>query len=121
MLRFTKMHGIGNDYIYINAFTEQLPADLPSLAVRMPKKTRFRLQYHNRTKVLLCYALAWGLAILLPYLGLIWLYPDKLAGAAPEVSQSLLSLPLALPDAVERLLQTTAYTQGMILFQFVNA
>ena len=35
MLRFTKMHGIGNDYIYINAFTEQLPADLPSLAVRM--------------------------------------------------------------------------------------
>ena len=79
----------------------------------MPKKTRFRLQYHNRTKVLLCYVLAWGLAILLPYLGLIWLYPDKLAGAAPEVSQSLLSLPLALPDAVERLLQTTAYTQGM--------
>ena len=35
MLRFTKMHGIGNDYIYINAFAEQLPADLPSLAVRM--------------------------------------------------------------------------------------
>ena len=35
MLRFTKMHGIGNDYIYINAFTEQLPEDLPALAVRM--------------------------------------------------------------------------------------
>ena len=35
MLRFTKMHGIGNDYLYINAFTETLPDDLPALAVRM--------------------------------------------------------------------------------------
>lgn len=37
MLRFTKMHGIGNDYVYINAFTETLPADgdLPELARRM--------------------------------------------------------------------------------------
>jgi diaminopimelate epimerase len=37
MLRFTKMHGIGNDYVYINAFTESLPADgdLPELARRM--------------------------------------------------------------------------------------
>ena len=32
----------------------------------MPKKTRFRLQYHNRTKVLLTYLLAWGLAIAVP-------------------------------------------------------
>ena len=35
MLRFTKMHGIGNDYVYINAFTETLPGDLPELARRM--------------------------------------------------------------------------------------
>ena len=35
MLRFTKMHGIGNDYVYINAFTERLPDDLPALARRM--------------------------------------------------------------------------------------
>ena len=35
MLRFTKMHGIGNDYVYVNAFTETLPDDLPALAVRM--------------------------------------------------------------------------------------
>ena len=38
MLRFTKMHGIGNDYIYINAFNETLPADLPALAVRMSRR-----------------------------------------------------------------------------------
>ena len=31
-MRFTKMHGIGNDYVYVNAFVEKLPADLPSLA-----------------------------------------------------------------------------------------
>ncbi|MBA3936837.1 MAG: diaminopimelate epimerase [Planctomycetes bacterium] len=31
-MRFTKMHGCGNDYIYIDAWGEQLPADLPALA-----------------------------------------------------------------------------------------
>ncbi len=31
-MRFTKMHGIGNDYVYVNAFAEKLPSDLPSLA-----------------------------------------------------------------------------------------
>ena len=31
-MRFTKMQGAGNDYVYINAFEEQLPADLPELA-----------------------------------------------------------------------------------------
>ncbi len=38
MLRFTKMHGIGNDYLYVNAFIETLPDDLPSLAVRMSRR-----------------------------------------------------------------------------------
>ena len=38
MLHFTKMHGIGNDYIYINGFTETLPDDLPGLAVRMSRR-----------------------------------------------------------------------------------
>ena len=40
MLHFTKMHGIGNDYIYINGFEETLPADLPALSRRMsPRHT----------------------------------------------------------------------------------
>ena len=30
-MRFTKMHGIGNDYIYVDGFVEKL-ADPPSLA-----------------------------------------------------------------------------------------
>src|SRR6476620_11095895 len=34
-MRFTKMHGIGNDYVYVNAFAEKLPADLPALAQRI--------------------------------------------------------------------------------------
>ncbi len=33
-IRFTKMHGIGNDYIYINCL-EKMPSDLPRLAVEM--------------------------------------------------------------------------------------
>ena len=34
-MKFTKMHGAGNDYVYVNAFEESLPADLPSLSVAM--------------------------------------------------------------------------------------
>ena len=35
MLHFTKMHGIGNDYVYINGFEETLPDNLSALAVSM--------------------------------------------------------------------------------------
>jgi diaminopimelate epimerase len=36
MIRFTKMHGIGNDYIYVDAFAQRLDGlDLPELARRM--------------------------------------------------------------------------------------
>ena len=34
-MRFTKMHGAGNDYVYVNCFAEQLPQDLPELARRI--------------------------------------------------------------------------------------
>ena len=30
-MKFSKMHGLGNDYLYINGFEEH-PADLPALA-----------------------------------------------------------------------------------------
>lgn len=34
-MRFTKMHGAGNDYVYVNAFEESLPADIAGLAQRV--------------------------------------------------------------------------------------
>jgi diaminopimelate epimerase len=34
-MRFTKMHGAGNDYVYINGFVERCPDDLASLARAM--------------------------------------------------------------------------------------
>ncbi|QDT53197.1 Diaminopimelate epimerase [Caulifigura coniformis] len=34
-MKFTKMHGAGNDYVYVNAFTEKLPSDLGELARKM--------------------------------------------------------------------------------------
>jgi diaminopimelate epimerase len=34
-MRFTKMHGAGNDYVYVNAFQESLPSDLRTLAQRV--------------------------------------------------------------------------------------
>ena len=33
-MRFTKMEGLGNDYIYLNCL-EETPEDLPALAVRL--------------------------------------------------------------------------------------
>jgi diaminopimelate epimerase len=34
-MHFTKMHGIGNDYVYVNCFKEPLPADPAALAVKI--------------------------------------------------------------------------------------
>ena len=34
-MRFTKMHGIGNDYVYVNCFDVPLPKDPAELARRM--------------------------------------------------------------------------------------
>jgi len=31
-MRFTKMHGAGNDYVYVNCFDQDVPPDLPGLA-----------------------------------------------------------------------------------------
>ena len=32
-MRFTKMHGAGNDYVYVNCFAEPVPADIPATAI----------------------------------------------------------------------------------------
>ena len=34
-MKFTKMHGLGNDFIMVNGFKEQLPNDLPALAQKL--------------------------------------------------------------------------------------
>jgi diaminopimelate epimerase len=34
-MQFTKMEGCGNDYLYVNAFSEKLPADLAALSRRI--------------------------------------------------------------------------------------
>ncbi len=34
-MRFTKMHGAGNDYIYVDCFTETVPTNIPELARQM--------------------------------------------------------------------------------------
>lgn len=37
-MRFTKMHGIGNDYLYVDGFRERLPDDPAELARRMANR-----------------------------------------------------------------------------------
>ena len=31
-MRFTKMHGAGNDYVYVNCFDEAIPSDIAAAA-----------------------------------------------------------------------------------------
>ena len=35
VMRFTKMHGIGNDYVYVSCFTEPEPKDPAALSIRI--------------------------------------------------------------------------------------
>lgn len=70
----------------------------------MQPQTSLRIRYHNRTKVLLCYLLAWGLALLLPLLALYALYPYKLAGSAPTLPDGLATLSVALPQTAREAL-----------------
>ncbi len=79
----------------------------------MPTTVQPKIKYHNRTKVLVCYAIAWGVALLLPYLGLAYLYPYKLAGTAPDLTAALSRLPFALPEAVQSALAQTALPADM--------
>ncbi|MCE5343129.1 MAG: hypothetical protein LLF96_06005 [Eubacteriales bacterium] len=79
----------------------------------MPRTVHTTVQYHNRTKVLLCYAIAWGLALALPWLGLTFLYPYKLAGTAPDLAATLAQLPFALPQPMQKTLVATAFSAGM--------
>lgn len=37
-MKFTKMHGLGNDYVYVNAFEEKLTGDLPKLAIAISNR-----------------------------------------------------------------------------------
>jgi diaminopimelate epimerase len=34
-MRFTKMEGLGNDYVYVDCFTQKMPADPPALAQKI--------------------------------------------------------------------------------------
>src|SRR3954471_13683204 len=34
-MKFTKMHGIGNDYVYVDCFAQKMPSDPSALAVKI--------------------------------------------------------------------------------------
>ena len=37
-MQFIKMHGAGNDYVYVDCFQEALPSDLPETARQISKE-----------------------------------------------------------------------------------
>lgn len=65
----------------------------PKAAAPAPALPRRRkVRYSNKTKVLLCYGLAFGLALALPLAALLWVYPFTLVGAAPALAENLLQV-----------------------------
>ena len=74
-----------------------------------------RIRYHNHTKVLLCYVMAWGLALLIPFVLLAYVFPYTLAGSAPQLvdpSASGLCLPM---QAIAGLARHAARPTGQLL------
>lgn len=49
-----------------------------------------KVKYSNKTRVLLCYILVFGMALALPIAMLVWVYPYTLVGTAPDVAENLL-------------------------------
>lgn len=93
---------------------------------------KVHIRYHNRTKVLLIYLVCWGVAVLVPLAGLWWLYPNKLAGSAPLLSQTLMEWMRRIPripflpfiDTLRAALDTVlagASVQGAALEKYLAA
>jgi diaminopimelate epimerase len=51
MMQFTKMHGAGNDYIYVDCFSEPVPRNIPELARRVSDR---RLGVGGDGLILIC-------------------------------------------------------------------
>lgn len=80
---------------------------------KAPKPRRMTTRYTNRTKVLLCYVAAWGLALALPTAGLLLLFPYTLVGTAPSVLENLSAALPGIAPRLEGLVRLTTLSQGM--------
>lgn len=76
-------------------------------------RRRGKTRYSNKTKVALCYLIAWSLAVLLPMAGLVWVYPMKLVGTAPSVFQNLSTAFPWLTPWLAELIRRATLTSGM--------
>ena len=76
-------------------------------------RTRMKIRYSNKTKVLMCYVITWTLALAIPLAGLVWVYPYKLVGTAPGVAENLAGALPFLAPALREPLAATALLEGM--------
>lgn len=70
------------------------------------------VHYSNKTKVLLCYLLAWGFVLLAVLVGLAWVYPYQLAGTAPNIAENLAASFPFLASPLESSRQAAAIGDG---------
>ena len=75
------------------------------------------IRYSNRTKVLLCYLLAFGIALIVPQAALRLLYPYKLAGSAPNVLAQLADAFPSMEPSVDARLDAMDLSADMTLEQ----
>ena len=55
----------------------------------MKNNRPLRVRYSNHFKCLLCYLIVFLLPLLAQGMGLVWIYPYKLSGTAPDLGQTL--------------------------------
>ncbi len=79
----------------------------------MPVAATAKIRFHNRIRVLLCYALAWSLALLPAYVLLTRVYPYRLVGTAPDLTPVADSLRAVLPEVFLQALDASRVQAGM--------
>ena len=82
---------------------------------------RLKTKYTNRFKVLVCYLLAFGLALALPQAALRMLYPYKLAGSAPDVLAHIVELIPAAEAPLATRLRAARLEAGMTMAERTDA
>jgi len=80
---------------------------------KQEKIRKIRVRYSNKTKVLICYALTWSLALLLPAVGLLWVFPYTLVGTAPGIAENLATAVPVLSGWLADSIRAAAFTEGM--------
>ena len=77
------------------------------------KMRKRKTPYTNKTKVILCYVILWSLAVIVPLLGLWWVFPYKLVGTSPEIAKIVAEILPPVRGMLAESIRGAAFSEGM--------